>query len=99
MAIAESLCVPYTTGLYGSTNLWCHNHSNDSIAGAAYIFIENVGNMAYPAGHVLGEHRSVVLLSLSEWAARRADRFRPVTRGAASRRCGHRILPPAGPHR
>lgn len=34
--------------------------------GAAYVFIENVGNMVCPAGHALGEHRNVVLLSLPE---------------------------------
>ncbi len=31
-----------------------------------YLFIENVGNMVCPAGHDLGEHKKVVLLSLPE---------------------------------
>lgn len=40
----------------------------DSLAldGVRYLFIENVGNMVCPAGFDLGEHRRVVLVSVTE---------------------------------
>jgi hydrogenase nickel incorporation protein HypB len=36
------------------------------LAGLAYLFIENVGNMVCPAAFDLGEHRRVALLSVPE---------------------------------
>lgn len=36
------------------------------LAGIAYLFIENVGNMVCPAGFALGERKNVVLMSLPE---------------------------------
>jgi len=36
------------------------------LTGRSFLFIENVGNMVCPAGFALGEHKSVVLMSLPE---------------------------------
>jgi hydrogenase nickel incorporation protein HypB len=43
-------------------------HQSDVLTEKKYLFIENVGNLVCPAEFVLGEHKRVVLLSVTEGA-------------------------------